>query len=139
MTSGFSLARVLAALLLHVWMKILLGRTLIDCEAALATMDRISGRGFLDYFRRSSQPLLHVPLAVLALFVFDCANSLPGQKCAILAGRLSSGLDRFRLNACQVSFDHRMTSDDYFERLYYGTLELLVNHPSRRFLERQRV
>src|SRR2546422_7153804 len=94
------------ALLFRVRMEVLLRRALIDREAALAAMNRIAGQRLADNFRRSGEPLFHVSPAILSLFVFHCANGLPGQESVVLAGLLSARLDCLGLNAFQTSFDH---------------------------------
>ena len=81
-------------------------RTLIDCVAALAAMNRIAGRRLADDFGRSGEPLFHVSPAILSLFVFHGANGLPRQESSVHAGLLSARLDRLGLNAGQVRFDH---------------------------------
>jgi hypothetical protein len=92
--------------LLPIRMKVLLGRTFIDCEATLATVNRVAGCCLPDYFRRGRLPLLYVALTVLALLVFDCANGLPRQKWSVLAGPFGARLNCFGLNAGNASFDH---------------------------------
>src|ERR1700730_12720348 len=56
------LCAVRRRLLLALWMKVLLRRTLIDGEAALATMNRVAGCSFLFHFIWSRQPLLNMSL-----------------------------------------------------------------------------
>src|SRR5262245_61669952 len=97
--TGFSFTLLLTFLVFLVWMQKLLRRPLVNGEAALTPMNCIAGGGAFYDVRRGGLPLLHVPLTVLALFVFDCANGLPGQEGAVLTGLLSAGLDCFRLNA----------------------------------------
>ena len=87
-------------------MEVLLRRALVDCEAALATMNCIAGHRLADNFRGSGEPLFHMPPAILSLFVFHGANRLPGQERTVLAGLLSARLDCLGLNAGQASFDH---------------------------------
>lgn len=115
-------------------MKIFLRRALVDSEAALATMNRISRHRFADDFRRSGQPLLHMPVTVLTLFVFDGAHGLTRQERSVLAVRLSPWLDCFGLYAARAGFDHHVYPRNDFEALYYGTHALLVNHPEPRCL-----
>ena len=110
-------------------MKIFLRRALIDCEAALATMNRVSRHRFADNFGRRGEPLLYVPPAVLFFFIFYGTNSLPGQESVVLAGLFGARLDCFGLNAGKASFDHyglppgvRISRPQS-----YGTAVLLVN------------
>jgi hypothetical protein len=70
--------RTFTRLSFHVWMKVLLWRTLIDREAALAAMNRVPGRGVVYDFRRSSHPLFDMGLTLLALFILDSAHRLSG-------------------------------------------------------------
>jgi hypothetical protein len=87
-------------------MKKFLRRTFVDSETPLATMNSISGGGFLNDIGRRSQPLLDVALAVFTLLILDSADGLARQQRMVLAGLLGTRLNIFGLNMTQVEFDH---------------------------------
>src|ERR1044071_4557523 len=75
------------------WVKVLLGGALVNRETALATMNRVTGRGLRDHVGWRGGPLLHMSGAVLPLHVFDGADRLTGKQRLKLAGLLCRRLN----------------------------------------------
>jgi hypothetical protein len=107
-------------------------RPFVNRKTTHASVQGIAGRGFRCHIRCSGCPLLHVPCAVFALLIFDCANRLSGQQRQICAGLFCRLLYESRFDVGNTNWTHQYSPTEKnfnkeFSTLCYGRRASLVN------------